>query len=594
LIRTFSTRPEKEDDRHADVLESFASLMCRAERKIHAWLKAGKEWSAEAYAPLYRELGLSAAMFRMAQRSLDGKLKSVSELAKLDVEALAGKIGRKKKQIAAKKAQIEKDRMSISSLEPKVAATLADVAAHEVILSEVKSEAARRRPLSALKKRLVKRHVQESEIKSLRDRIARFRRDIHQHGRRVKTLELRLKRAEERADDPSICFGSKKLFRKQFQLAENGYADHEQWLDDWHDARRSSFKLVGAASAPSGNEVAKLSLRKDGKFDLELRLPQALRDHADRRYDAGGSTIASIVFCKLHFNHGHEAVVEALARQQSVNVGFSRDDRSWTISVTVDEAQPEAGFDDSDGCLGVDLNADHVAATLADRFGNPVARWTIPLVTHGLSSEATLDAVRKASATVARIAVEHGVPVASEKLDFSRKKEQLRSDDGPAYARMLSSFAYASFDAALASACCRSGVWLRRVEPAFTSLIGRTKFASRYGLSVHAAAALAIARRAMGLSERMPKPVGGELKLPLDGGGHVTLPRPARIGGRHVWSSWRELNQGWKSALAAHGRTKRELRSPAASTTLPKGSGPASRRGNPPPSSGGLGSGVPS
>ncbi|MDW9481816.1 hypothetical protein GOB57_24515 [Sinorhizobium meliloti] len=89
-----------------------------------------------------------------------------------------------------------------------------------------------------------------------------------------------------------------------------------------------------------------------------------------------------------------------------------------------------------------------------------------------------------------------------ENLDFTAKKQNLRDAHGPAYARMLSSLPYSSFDDALASACCRSGVWLKRVNPAFTSLIGRVKFASRYGLGVHAAAALSIARRAMGASEK--------------------------------------------------------------------------------------------
>jgi hypothetical protein len=595
LIRTFSTRVQKQDDRHANLLESFASLMSTAERKIHAWLKAGKEWNASAYAPLYRELGLSAVMFRMARNSLDGKLRSISELAKLDAELLATRIKSKKKQIAAKKGAVTKARNSIGTLEPKLVSTMDDIAGHKQRLAEAKSEAARQREVAALKKRLVKRHLQEKEIKALRSRVSRLQRDLHQHGRRITALELRLQRALARAKDPTICFGSKKLFRKQFQLDENGYAHHEQWLEDWRGARGSGFTLVGAASVSAGNEVAKLSLRDDGGIDLELRMPPALRSYADRRYSVSGNQIASVILSGLHFNHGHEAIVKALARKQPITVAFVRDDRSWMISVTVDEAQPEAAFDDGLGCLGVDLNADHIAATLADRFGNPVARWSVPLVAHGLSSAATLDSVRKAAAVVARIALKHGVPIASEKLDFSRNKEQLRSDDGPAYARMLSSFAYASFDAALASACCRSGVWLRRVEPAFTSLIGRTKFASRYGMSVHAAAALAIARRAMGLSERMPKPVGGELKLPLDGGGHVTLPRPARIGGRHVWSSWRKLNDGWKSAHAAHGRAGRvSSRSPAGPTASPLGRSTASRRGSCPPSSAGRGSGVPS
>jgi IS605 OrfB family transposase len=249
----------------------------------------------------------------------------------------------------------------------------------------------------------------------------------------------------------------------------------------------------------------------------------------------------------------------------------------------VDESQAEAKFDDRMGCLGVDFYADHICATLADRFGNPIRTWTIPLVTYGMSSDQTVDAVRKAAVEVVKLAKQHDVPVASEDLDFTDKKRRLREDHGPAYGRMLSSLAYSSFDAALASACCRAGVWLKRVNPAFTSLIGRVKFAPRYGLSVHAAAALSIARRAMGASERMPAPVDGKIILPLDGGGHVTLPRPARIAGGHVWTSWNRLNIGWKAAHAARGWAGRKSRS-MVSDPLPQGQGSATRRRNCPPS----------
>ncbi|WP_422451087.1 MULTISPECIES: hypothetical protein [unclassified Endozoicomonas] len=42
----------------------------------------------------------------------------------------------------------------------------------------------------------------------------------------------------------------------------------------------------------------------------------------------------------------------------------------------------------------------------------------------------------------------------------------------------------------------KSNVWrLARINPAYTSVIGRTKFSGQYGLSVHHGAAVAIARR---------------------------------------------------------------------------------------------------
>jgi hypothetical protein len=132
---------------------------------------------------------------------------------------------------------------------------------------------------------------------------------------------------------------------------------------------------------------------------------------------------------------------------------------------------------------------------------------------------------------------------------------------------MLTSFVYSAFDTALGSACARRGVYHARVNPAYTSIIGRSKLASRYGLSTHAAAAVTIARRAMGLSERLPRSVERErrLTLPFNNAHHVTLDLPARKDvseeipkSRHVWTAWNGINRAFKGALAAHGPSRRK------------------------------------
>ena len=43
------------------------------------------------------------------------------------------------------------------------------------------------------------------------------------------------------------------------------------------------------------------------------------------------------------------------------------------------------------------------------------------------------------------------------------------------------------------------------INPAYTSMLGRLKYKKRYGLSVHEAASLVIARRGQGYKERLPK-----------------------------------------------------------------------------------------
>jgi len=62
--------------------------------------------------------------------------------------------------------------------------------------------------------------------------------------------------------------------------------------------------------------------------------------------------------------------------------------------------------------------------------------------------------------------------------------------------------AYTQIIATLKARAHDAGLEVITRNPAYTSVIGRAKFAERYGLGVHHAAALVIARRALNLSER--------------------------------------------------------------------------------------------
>src|ERR1700722_13859190 len=95
---------------------------------------------------------------------------------------------------------------------------------------------------------------------------------------------------------------------------------------------------------------------------------------------------------------------------------------------------------------------------------------------------------------------------------------------------------------------------VKEVNPAFTSLIGLVKFARRYGLSIHQAAALCIGRRFLGASERVPRSLE---KIPDRRAPRAALPVPVRPRGKRAYSSWRTLHQKLPTVLAAHFRTKR-------------------------------------
>ena len=494
---------------------------------------------------MWRPAGISAKNLDHILRQVQAKRRAVADLAKVQVEDLHTRIRAKERQIARKRILLVELPRRIRELQAVPAGD----------------------PCRAEKLRA---HLPKS---------------LHQHARRLSRLKDMLAAAERRLERPGICHGSRELFTKQFHLRENGYADHAAWLVDWRAARSSQFMVEGDAAYPSGSQFVRVAACGDGSFDLEVRLPPALHHLADRRWSGrDGTSLAAVDLKGLRFAHGADAIRAALAEGRPLSWRFLRDGTSWRAFVAVgQEVAEHIGLDWSNGVLGVDLNAEHIALCLVSHDGNPLDSWRIPLAAYGLTEGQRLDLVRKRCAEIRAIAERLGVPVVSERLDFRRKKAQLISDDGARWARQLSAFAYTAFHTALRSALVRAGVRQVRVNPAYTSLIGRAKFARLYGLSAHAAAALSIGRRAMGLSERPPGTVHADqegaatavLSVPLDGGGHVTLlaavrmrkgPRGAR---RHVWSTWGRIAKDWKAAHEAHARSSRKAWSAAASGVHP-------------------------
>ena len=99
-------------------------------------------------------------------------------------------------------------------------------------------------------------------------------------------------------------------------------------------------------------------------------------------------------------------------------------------------------------------------------------------------------------------------PIVIEQLDFNRKRNLLKEEntlyDSKADKkknRILSSFAYSMMIATIKQLAYRNGIAVYEVNPAYTSLIGYIKYAKKYGISRHMAAAYVIARRTYAIEE---------------------------------------------------------------------------------------------
>ena len=179
----------------------------------------------------------------------------------------------------------------------------------------------------------------------------------------------------------------------------------------------------------------------------------------------------------------------------------------------------------------------------------------MPLVTYGKSTHQTEALVGDAVAGVVEYARNAGKPIVIEELDFRQKKSVLEGENRK-YSRMLSSFSYGKVKAYFISRGYRKGVEVYQVNPAYSSVMGRVKFMERYGFSVHQAAALVLARRLLGCSERIPR-----LRVaPVGNGVHVAFTVPARKRVKHVWAYWGAVSKQLRPALVAQSRLERQRR----------------------------------
>ena len=354
-----------------------------------------------------------------------------------------------------------------------------------------------------------------------RRKIRNVRFHLHQKKRHHATLQDRLEtaRVEARRTVPRICFGGPgKLHRGQ--------------IGEWRERRTRMITLVGSKDEAAGNQTA----RWDGE-SLTVRLPDAL----------GGG------FKTLHgvqFRYGQTEMLAALERGAAMTWRlYRRNDGAWQANATIEEPAPAVTATTRAGAIGVDLNVDHFAVTAVDRHGNAVERWTEPFPTAGTDTHQAEAMIGDTVKRIVDAAHARGMAVACENLDFQQKKAGLRNVSKQ-HARRLSGFGYTQFHARLAARCGRHGVELKSVNPAYSSMIGEKKYARGLNLTRHHAAALVLARRAMGYGERLVCTRRG------------ALVSAAQHEPRHVWRRWRDARprrpreRSTRTAASASGGTR--------------------------------------
>ena len=151
-----------------------------------------------------------------------------------------------------------------------------------------------------------------------------------------------------------------------------------------------------------------------------------------------------------------------------------------------------------DGFIGVDTNPDGLGISETDKHGNLLFHSYLASDRLKFASTAKrLNDVRHIVKYLIDLALRLNKPIAIEQLRFKQFKFA-----GRKWNRIRANFVYSKLIEAIKSQAARCGVFVREVAPAYTSKLGKLKYKKMYSLSDHEAAALVIARRAMGFNER--------------------------------------------------------------------------------------------
>ena len=225
-------------------LDSMAILYSQLEREMHVALLSGKKISAIEKS-LQSKYQVDSTTVRNVYHNLKGKHSGINEL---------------------KKTQIKDLKSTISSIKQSIRA------------SEKRYKTYLKKGQSTQKQRFI----------------------IHQKKRRLAIKEHKLEKLK--SPNISLCFGTKKLFKAQYNKDTNNYNNHQEWLADWRVARASSFVMVGSKTYRSGNQLCRL----DNKGNLTITVPSCLSEKFGGKISCDG----------IKFRYGQEFVDIALTPTQ--------------------------------------------------------------------------------------------------------------------------------------------------------------------------------------------------------------------------------------------------------------------------------------
>ena len=305
---------------------------------------------------------------------------------------------------------------------------------------------------------------------------------IYWKQNRLNTKKQKIKNLENEIETSKykVCFGTKNLLQK----------DYSKFIKK----RDNEIYFLGRAGDNACNNNFQVEYSsKVNQFYFRIRKEIDLEND-------------KFVYGQFHFNNkNYTNLLKNLLRTKVSALTYRikiKDNRVFLqIIYNFEHNKDLCVTRNSYGVVGVDFNKGFVSVSETDKYGNLINTFNIDY--QYSKGNQTKNDFQCIATRLKDYCLNKGKDLVIEKLNFTKKKDNLISKRGKKYNEMLSSLANSKYDSIMTSKCAKNRIFLHKVNPAWTSWIAKQKYCPKMKLNIHSGASYVIARRGMLLKDKV-------------------------------------------------------------------------------------------
>jgi IS605 OrfB family transposase len=334
---------------------------------------------------------------------------------------------------------------------------------------------------------------------------------LHQRLEKLKAKEAELQDHLNAGTIPKVIFGGKQNFYKRLK----GKITNKEWKD-----LRSNQLYARGDKSKKGNLNIRL-VYDDHTYECYVEIANPLRQQEGKQAPRLRFSVyvpekyeKEIIDLVMGEQVGVNAKGKPMIKYQPYTVEIRRKNGEYYVHLIYEEEiygraltydEPIQG----ERIAGIDINIDRIAVSIVSKQGNFLQSKVfycheLEYVKANKRNNLIGETVRDMYDWLLQENV--GVVV----IENIQLRQQ--HDTDKRFNRLTHHFKKKKLTETILRRGLRLGFCIKKVNPAYTSVIGRFKYMKKYGLSVHESAALVIGRRGLGYRERLPKELIDTLK----------------------------------------------------------------------------------